>query len=41
MKKTQPKPTTGRSIGQNLVISQTYVKKATTHDNVISGGVHE
>ena len=34
-----PKPTTGRTIGQNLAITQTCVKKAASHDSVLSGGV--
>jgi hypothetical protein len=35
------KPTTGRTIGQNIAVTGTYVKKAVSHDSVLSGGVNE
>jgi hypothetical protein len=37
---TQPKPTTGRSIKQNLAVIGTLIQRAVSHDSVISGGVN-
>jgi hypothetical protein len=36
---TQPKPTTGRTIGQNLAVTSTLIQKAASHDRV-QGGIN-
>jgi hypothetical protein len=36
---TQHKPMTGRTIGQNIAISQSYVQRAASHDRV-QGGIN-